>query len=76
MFDDLPAEMQRQSQEAFERFQTDPSHPGLHFKQLKGFPTYWSVRISIGYRAVCERKEDTLYWFWIGSHAAFDRDFA
>jgi hypothetical protein len=76
MFDSLPVEMQRQAEEAFRRFKNDPAHPSLHFKQLQNFPTCWAARISLGYRAVCRRDGENLYWFWIGSHADFDRDFA
>jgi hypothetical protein len=76
MFDALPVETQRQAEAAFKRFQSDPNHPSLHFKQLQKFPDYWSARISIGYRCVCKRNNEELFWFWIGSHADFDRDFA
>ncbi|MGH9395588.1 MAG: hypothetical protein ACRD18_01885 [Terriglobia bacterium] len=28
----------------------------------------YSVRISLGWRAIGIRKEDTMIWYWIGSH--------
>jgi hypothetical protein len=76
MFAALPPDIQRQAREAFRRFQHGPFHPGLRFHPLRGHPDYWSARVTLSYRAVCRREGDTLYWFWIGSHADFDRDFA
>jgi hypothetical protein len=75
MYEALPSEVQRQAREAYRQFRQDPSHPGLHFHPLRGYPGYWSVRVTLSYRAVCRREGDTCYWFWIGSHADFDRDF-
>lgn len=75
MYRALPPAVQRQAREAYSRFRENPAHPGLNFHQLHGYPGLWSVRISISYRAVCRREGDTLYWFWIGSHADFDHDF-
>jgi Txe/YoeB family toxin of Txe-Axe toxin-antitoxin module len=75
MYQALPPQIRRQAREAYRRFQQDPSHPSLRFHPLHGYPDYWSARITLSYRAVCRREGNTLYWFWIGSHADFDRDF-
>lgn len=32
----------------------------------------YSVRVSKDYRALGIRKDDTVIWFWIGSHAEYD----
>ena len=48
----------------------NPRHPSLHFKKAGRF---WSVRIGIGYRALATEADDNLIWFWIGSHADYDR---
>jgi Txe/YoeB family toxin of Txe-Axe toxin-antitoxin module len=74
-YETLPPEIRRQAREAYRHFQQDPFHPGLRFHPLRAYPDLWSVRITLSYRAVCRRDGDTLYWFWIGSHADFDRDF-
>jgi hypothetical protein len=34
---------------------------------------YYSARVGIGYRAVGVLDGDTITWFWIGSHANYDR---
>ncbi len=75
MYEALPREIQRQAREAYRQFQANPFHPGLRFHALRGYPGTWSASITDSYRAVCQREGETVYWFWIGSHADFDRDF-
>ena len=72
----LPASIQAQAREAYRQFQRDPNHPSLHFEKLRGHSDLWSVRITLRYRAVAVREGEVFTWFWIGSHADFDRDFA
>ncbi len=33
----------------------------------------YSVRIGLDYRALGVREGDDIVWFWIGSHADYDR---
>ena len=33
----------------------------------------FSARVSLGYRALAIREEDTWVWFWIGSHSDYDQ---
>ncbi|MFO8099522.1 MAG: hypothetical protein R6T83_07870 [Salinibacter sp.] len=33
----------------------------------------YSVRITQDYRAVGVQKEESIIWFWIGSHEDYDR---
>lgn len=56
-------------------FSEKPEHPSLRFKKLGGYENIWSVRISERYRAVGERRGDTVIWVWIGSHNDFDKLF-
>ncbi len=69
----LPAHVRRQAQEAYRLFQGNPAHPGLHFKQVHPDPPTYSARVGIGYRAVGALDGDTIIWFWIGSHADYDK---
>jgi len=72
-FAGLPASVQEQAREAYRRFTHDPWHPGLRFKPVhSGLPIY-SVRIGKGYRAIGQRNENGVVWFWIGSHADYDK---
>jgi hypothetical protein len=75
MYSKLPKELKAASKEKFKLFLKDPRHPSLRFKPLKKDPDLWSVRVNISIRAVCYRKGEDLYWYWIGTHAEFDRDF-
>ena len=76
LFEKLPAAVQEQARSTFERFRKNPNHPSLRFKPLKRYPSVYSVRIGLQYRAVALRSGDTLRWFWIGSHAEFDKEFS
>jgi hypothetical protein len=51
----------------------DPSHPSLQFKRVHAREPIYSVRVGLGWRAVGVRNEDTVVWFWIGSHAEYDK---
>jgi hypothetical protein len=66
----LPAAVQRIADRNFERLKADPYHPSLHFKQAGRF---WSARVGLQYRALAVRDGDDMIWFWIGTHADYDR---
>jgi hypothetical protein len=33
----------------------------------------WSARVGLHYRALATEADGDLVWFWIGSHAEYDR---
>ncbi|MSR78414.1 MAG: hypothetical protein EXS63_09385 [Candidatus Omnitrophica bacterium] len=72
-FSQLTAPIQKQAKVAYKSFQKDPYHPGLHFKRIHSVRPIYSVRISKDYRAVCIQSNDEFIWYWIGSHADYDR---
>ena len=72
LFRSLPQKVRKEAQEAFRLFRDNPSHSGLRFKRLRCNPDYWSVRVTRDYRAVGRKHDDTMVWFWIGSHSEFD----
>jgi hypothetical protein len=51
----------------------DSSHPSLQFKRVHASEPIYSVRAGLGWRAVGVRSDDAMVWFWIGSHAEYDR---
>jgi hypothetical protein len=53
----------------FALLKSNPHHPSLQLKQIG---RYWSVRVSLRYRALAVEVEEGLLWFWIGSHADYD----
>jgi plasmid maintenance system killer protein len=60
---------------AYALFAKNSEHPSLRFKKLGGYDNVWSVRINEQYRAVGERKGDTIIWAWVGTHNEFDKLF-
>jgi hypothetical protein len=43
------------------------------FKRVHSSEPIYPVRVSQGYRAPGVRDDDLITWFWIGSHADYDR---
>jgi hypothetical protein len=44
-----------------------------NFKRVHATEPIYSVRITRGYRALGLRDGDLVTWFWIGSHADYDK---
>jgi len=72
-FGALPSDVRRQAGAAYRRFGRDPYHPSLRFKQVHPTKPVFSVRISQDYRALGNREEDEVIWFWIGPHAEYEK---
>ncbi|MFD2570244.1 hypothetical protein ACFSUS_06330 [Spirosoma soli] len=73
-YSDLPRDIQELADKNYELLKSDPFHPSLHFKRLGGKKNLWSVRVGDSYRALAiEPEENVLAWFWIGTHAEYDR---
>ncbi len=70
LFDQLPEAVRGQARRNFERLKSDPEHPSLHFKSVGRFR---SVRIGRRYRALGVEVPDGICWFWIGTHAEYDK---
>ena len=66
----LPADVRTLADRAFALLKADTYHPSLHFKEIEDF---WSVRVGIHYRALGVEIEGGVLWFWIGTHAEYDR---
>jgi mRNA-degrading endonuclease RelE of RelBE toxin-antitoxin system len=73
LFHSLPKSVQRQAREAYRLFSENPTHPGLHYKQVHSDPPIYSARVGIGYRAVAVRDGEEVVWYWIGSHVDYDK---
>ena len=70
----LPEAERERARRNYRLLEADPRHPSLHFKKLSGkSPPVWSVRVGRDYRALGLEKSDELFWFWIGTHAEYDR---
>ena len=73
LFANLPQPVQQQARAAYRQFQSDPSYPSLRFKKVHPELPIYSVRVGKNYRTVGQIDGDTVIWFWIGSHAEYDR---
>jgi plasmid maintenance system killer protein len=73
LFAQLPNDVQKQASKANRLFEEDPYYPSLHFKCINKEKSWYSVRINKNYRAVGTKEGDTVLWFFIGTHADYDR---
>lgn len=69
-YDLLPEEIRSLADKQYKLFSRNPKHRSLRFKPAGRF---WSVRISQSYRALAVRDGSVLTWFWIGTHADYDK---
>lgn len=69
-FRGLPKDVQSLADKSYALLKTNPGHPSLHFKKVAQF---WSARVGLHYRALAVESGEELAWFWIGSHAEYDK---
>lgn len=72
-FEALPPEVQERARHAYRAFRTNPRHPGLRLKRVHPTRPVYSARIGLGYRALGVLEGDAMIWFWIGTHAEYER---
>ncbi len=72
LYDQLPRSVQELADKQYNLLKANPRHPSLHLKKVK---SYWSIRVGIKYRAVAVELEEGLLWFWVGTHAEYDKYF-
>jgi hypothetical protein len=69
-YDTLPPSIRKLADANYGLLKRDPYHPSLQFKKVG---RYWSARIGLRYRALAVETDGGYLWFWIGSHADYDR---
>ncbi|MGB0384986.1 MAG: type II toxin-antitoxin system RelE family toxin [Ardenticatenaceae bacterium] len=72
-YQQLPKEIQDLADKNFRLLKADPYHPSLHFKKVGKKKQLWSVRVGSHYRALGRQKPEGILWFWIGTHAEYDK---
>ena len=72
LYDHLPASIQELADKNYKLLKANPRHPSLRLNKVG---EYWSARVGIKYRAVGVEIDEGVLWFWIGTHAEYDRDF-
>ena len=65
--------MQAQARLAYQLFRRDPFHASLRFKQVHPTRPIFSARVGLSYRALALEEGEAVIWFWIGSHADYDK---
>jgi hypothetical protein len=63
--------VKHQARAAYRLFQANPDHPGLNFEHITG--AIYTARINRQYRVVGTRDGSLMIWFWVGTHAEYDR---
>ena len=67
----LPETVRRDARKTYRLWLANPRLPSLHFKKVG---KVWSIRIgNTSYRALADIQGNTVYWFWIGPHDAYER---
>ena len=69
----LPEKIQIKARTTYQVWKENPQHPSLSFKQIHSRDPIYSVRIGIAYRALGVLNENTMIWFWIGSHEDYSK---
>jgi hypothetical protein len=67
---ELPAEVQSLADKSFALLKSDPGHRSLRLKRVG---EYRSVRVGLHYRALGVAVQNGISWFWIGTHAEYDK---
>ena len=73
LYNRLPRQEQQRARKAYQIWKANPNTPGLRFKRVSEKEPIYSARISLGWRVLGLLEGDTIYWFWVGSHAEYDR---
>ena len=55
---------------SFDLLKENSRYPSLHLKKVNQL---WSVRVGRKHRALAVQEDGDLIWFWIGTHAEYDK---
>lgn len=72
-YSELPPHIQDSARKAYKLWKINPRHPSLQFKQIHNTKPIYSVRIALAWRSIGVKQSNTIIWFWIGSHADYDK---
>jgi hypothetical protein len=69
-YEALPRDVRRKADKAFALMKQNTRHGSLQFKKVGEF---WSARVDGSHRALAVEDGSDILWFWIGTHAGYDR---
>ncbi len=72
-YDRLPKDVRELADKCHRLLLSDPHHTSLRLKKIGSPKHLWAVRVGIHYRALGLEKPEGIVWFWIGSHAEYDK---
>ena len=72
-YKNLPEHIKESTQKAYALWKQNPKHRSLQFKIIHKTQPVYSVRINLAWRAIGIKQKNTMIWFWIGSHAEYDK---
>ena len=73
MYRELPPEIREAARKAYHLFRGNVRHTSLQFKKVHDRDPVYAVRVTLGYRALGFLDDEEIAWFWIGTHAEYDR---
>lgn len=68
-YEQLPEHVRKLADKNFVLLKENPRHPSLGFKK-KG--QVYTVEVGRSYRAIARERGGEYYWFWIGTHEAYN----
>lgn len=66
----LPGAVKKLADANYALLKANSRHPSLHFKRIGKL---WSVQVGSGHRALAVDGPDGPVWFWLGTHAEYNR---
>lgn len=66
----LPEDIHSLADKNFQLLKSNPRHPALHLKRIGEL---WSARVGEHYRVLGFDAQDGINWFWVGTHADYDK---
>ena len=73
LYKTLPEQVKKLAKKSYAMWKEDPNHLSLQFKEIHKTEGLWSVRIGLHWRVLGLKEDDSIYWFWIGSHSEYDK---
>lgn len=68
-YEELPENAQALARKNFALFKVNPHHPSLGFQKKGGV---YTVEVGRRCRAIARERRGEYYWFWIGTHEAYN----
>ncbi len=67
-FKNLPREIQQRAEKAILLLTTNPAHPSLRTRKMKGLEDIWEASVTMSYRITYQRAGQALILRRIGTH--------